>query len=259
LTTSLPQKLLRNALKQTAVASATSEETRAVLQGVHMTLQDTAATFVATDGRRLAKLDLTLPTGLEGSHIAILPARAVAELQRLLKDTEEPIQFAFAGGTLYASLGATLICARLLEGKFPNYRNLLPASFTTTALVERELFIASVRRALVMAQEKQTPRLIRLNLLETTMELSSSAPDVGAASDSIPMHKSGPDMEIAFNGKFLLDGLQTLTSTEVRLKLNEPTSAAILEPASHTQEYLYLLMPVRIQREEPVPAGAAHG
>lgn len=252
----MPQRLLRVALRSVGAATASQEETRAVLQGVHMTLSGAQATFVATDGRRLAKMELALPAAVEPQQVAILPGRAVSELQKILKDTNEVIEFSINDGQIFFRLPSMVMSSRLLEGKFPNYRNLLPNQFATTITIDRELFATSVRRTLVMAQERVSPRLVRLNFEGDNLHISANAPDLGAASDVVPITKNGADIEIAFNGKFLLDGLQTMVSGEVQVLLNEPASAALVKPVEGAIDHLYLIMPVRIQKEEAVAVGA---
>ncbi|MHB2019895.1 MAG: DNA polymerase III subunit beta, partial [Candidatus Xenobia bacterium] len=191
----IPQKVLRNGLRSAAVATATEEETRAVLQGVQMTLSGTQIVFVATDGRRLAKADVTTSDPIPGTQTAIIPARAVAELQRILKDVAEPVHVMMQEGHIFFAVDRTVLSSRLLEGKFPNYNNLLPKGFKIEIGVDRDLFAAAVRRTLVMAQERISPKLVRLLVEGDQMRVQANAPDLGAAEDVVPITRNGPDLE----------------------------------------------------------------
>ena len=161
-------------------------------------------------------------------------------------------------GHIFFALDRTVLSSRLLEGKFPNYQNLLPKGFKIEIGVDRDLLAAAVRRTLVMAQERISPKLVRLLLEGDQMRVQANAPDLGAAEDVVPITKNGPDMEIAFNGKFLLDGLTACPGQRGALPSQRRASAALVRPVSNPASF-YLICPVRLSAETTAPAAVGTG
>lgn len=252
----LPQEMFREMVRGVAFAVAPPEETRAVLTGILTQIEGGMATLVATDGRRLARVQkpYEASTGMT-PYRAIIPARAMEELKRLLHDSAEPLEITASQGQVFFRFGDILLVARLLEeGKFPDCEAIIPRSFARTVKVHREQLLGAVKRALVMAQEKDAPRLLKLEIEGNMMSIRSNTPDLGQARELVPVTLDGEPVTIAFNGRYLMDAVSNMAGEEVQFHLNDPLSMGMLRPVG-LEEYLYLIMPVRLKDPVPVPAG----
>jgi DNA polymerase-3 subunit beta len=223
--------------------SASKDETRPVLTGVLISAGGQELTMVATDSYRLSVKHAALETALEGAIEANVPARALQELARIAQSDVEP-ELAVSLGQNQAvfEIGEIVLSSRLIDGQFPNYRQLLPES------VEHELRLSSseiadvVRRISLLAQ-KNTP--LRLSFNEGELTVSAQTPDVGEASEMLPVPFSGEPFEIGFNPEFLRDGLESVESDELVLKLISPLRPGLIE-SPDGGEFVYLIMPIRL-------------
>ena len=241
-----PQKLLKSAIRRVAFATASSEESRAVMTGVYTHIDGSLLTLVATDGRRMAYQELTIDNPDNLQVQAIVPGRAMQELSRLLGDSDEPVFFSLAQGQFYCSIGNVSMHSRLLEGVFPDYRRVLPQSFQRFGRVGRESMLGAIQRMLVVAQEKQSPNLIVMDLETDLMTLSANTPDVGVATEEVAVVYEGEPLKIAFNGKYVVDALSVLDCEEIELDLQDDTRSGVIRPYAQ-QDYKYVVMPVRLR------------
>jgi DNA polymerase-3 subunit beta len=223
--------------------SASRDETRPVLTGILMSASGTELRMVATDSYRLSVKETVLDAPLEGSLEANVPARALQELARIAQPAmSESVAVSVGQNQVVFELGDVVLSSRLIDGQFPNYRQLLPES------VEHELSLASaeltdvVRRISLLAQ-KNAP--LRLSFSEGALEVSAQTPDVGEASESIPVPFHGEPFEIGFNPEFLRDGLESVESEELVLKLISPLRPGLIE-SPDTGDFVYLIMPIRL-------------
>jgi DNA polymerase-3 subunit beta len=223
--------------------SASRDETRPVLTGILMSASGTELRMVATDSYRLSVKETALDSALEGSLEANVPARALQELVRIAQPaTGDSVAVSVGQNQVIFELGDVVLSSRLIDGQFPNYRQLLPES------VEHELRLASaeltdvVRRISLLAQ-KNAP--LRLSFSEGTLTVSAQTPDVGEASESIPVPFHGEPFEIGFNPEFLRDGLESVESEELVLKLISPLRPGLIE-SPDTGDFVYLIMPIRL-------------
>jgi len=223
--------------------SASKDETRPVLTGVLISAGAQELTMVATDSYRLSVKHATLESALDGTIEANVPARALQELARIAQSVEESeLTISLGQNQIVFELGAIVLSSRLIDGQFPNYRQLLPES------VEHELRVSSaeigdvVRRVSLLAQ-KNTP--LRLSFGEGELTVSAQTPDVGEASEMLPIPFSGEPFEIGFNPEFLRDGLDSVESDELVLKLISPLRPGLIE-SPDGGEFVYLIMPIRL-------------
>jgi DNA polymerase-3 subunit beta len=223
--------------------SASRDETRPVLTGILMSASGQELRMVATDSYRLSVKETALESPLQGSLEANIPARALQELVRIAQQaTSESIAVSVEQNQVIFELGDVVLSSRLIDGQFPNYRQLLPES------VEHELRVASaeltdvVRRISLLAQ-KNAP--LRLSFSEGTLSVSAQTPDVGEASEAIPIAFHGEPFEIGFNPEFLRDGLESIESEELVLKLISPLRPGLIE-SPDTGDFVYLIMPIRL-------------
>jgi DNA polymerase-3 subunit beta len=223
--------------------SASRDETRPVLTGILMSAAGQELRMVATDSYRLSVKETALESSLQGSLEANVPARALQELVRIAQQAPgESLAVSVGQNQVIFELGDIVLSSRLIDGQFPNYRQLLPES------VEHELRLSSaevtdvVRRISLLAQ-KNAP--LRLSFTEGTLTISAQTPDVGEASEAIPVPFHGEPFEIGFNPEFLRDGLESVDSDELVLKLISPLRPGLIE-SPDTGDFVYLIMPIRL-------------
>ncbi len=238
----LPSGAFVHTVSQVA-RSASRDETRPVLTGIQISASGQELRMVATDSYRLSVKQTALEQPLLGSLEANVPARALAELVRIAQQAPaDSLAVSVGQNQVVFELGDVLLSSRLIDGQFPNYRQLLPES------VEHELRLSTteltdvVRRISLLAQ-KNTP--LRLGFEEGELTVSAQTPDVGEASESIPVPFHGSTFEIGFNPDFLRDGLQSVESDELVLKLISPLRPGLIE-SPEQGDFVYLIMPIRL-------------
>jgi len=223
--------------------SASRDETRPVLTGILVSASDRELRMVATDSYRLSVKETTLEAPLSSGFEVNVPARALQELARLVAaDEEQPLSVSVRANQVLFTLGRIVLSSRLIDGQFPNYRQLLPETF------EHELRIAAgeltdvVRRISLLAQ-KNAP--LRLAFAQGELTVSAQTPDVGEARESLPVAFSGEELEIGFNPEFLRAGLEAIDEGDVVLKLISPLRPGLIESGDESR-FRYLIMPIRL-------------
>ncbi|MEO1523434.1 MAG: DNA polymerase III subunit beta [Cyanobacteria bacterium J06633_2] len=248
----LPVDALSEGLGGTLFSSS-ADETKQVLTGVHLLASDDGLEFAATDGHRLAVVQ-TANESEEDSQDEVaefdvtVPGKALRELERMLQlyQSSEAIAVHFDQGQLIVEWDNQRLTSRLLEGQYPNYRQLIPKQFSRQATVERRFLINALERIAVLADQKNGIVKLSLKASESEILISVDAPDVGSGQESISAQISGDDLDIAFNVKYLLEGLKAFDSADVQLQFNTATSPAIATPLGGTK-MTYLVMPVQIR------------
>ena len=222
--------------------SATRDETRPSLTGILVSAAADELRMVATDSYRLSVKETRLEAPLEGGFEANVPARALEELGRLVRDDVEEIRIGVRANQVVFEVGGVALSSRLIDGQFPNYRQLLPEAYEHELTVSREELLEVVRRISLMAQ-KNAP--LRLSFSEGEVKVSAQTPDVGEASEPLPIPFAGEPFEIGFNPDFLTVGLESAGADEVVLKLISPLRPGLVESAD-ASGFLYLIMPIRL-------------
>src|SRR5256712_11414977 len=242
----LPQETLKGMMKKTSFAVST-DESRYVLNGILITLKDHKMTMVATDGRRLALVDEEADISDQSQGEFIVPAKAVNELNRLLQDKGEiEIRYAEnqASFTLKDEKGSSvLILTKLIEGNYPNYRQVIPAETKERVGLPREEFLHALRRAEIMTSEKANS--VKMNFGKNKLEITANSPEVGEAKETLAINYKGPEMAIAFNPKYMIDPLNALPNDEVFLELIDELSPGVLKING---PFLYVVMPMRLSQ-----------
>ncbi len=233
------QKDLHDGLRKTAYAIST-DETRYVLNGVLFSFKENKLTLVATDGRRLAMLDIELEFPRSHEAEIIVPTKAVTELQRLLKDDGE-VKISVGSGQIAFDLNNTFLVSKLIEGNYPNYKQVIPSEAKERVTLERETFLNSLRRVSLLASDKSNS--IKLNFSKNNIEITANTPEVGEARESLPVAYKGRDFSIAFNPEFLMAPLRNLSEDEVFFDLIDEMSPGVLKIQT---PFLYVLMPMRV-------------
>jgi DNA polymerase-3 subunit beta len=240
----LPQETVRAMMKRTSFAIS-SDESRYVLNGIFISLKDHKMTMVATDGRRLALADEEVDVSEKSQGEFIVPSKAVNELNRLLQDKGE-IEVRYADNQAAFALkdekGATiLIISKLIEGNYPNYRQVIPAETKERVALVREEFLHALRRAEIMTSEKSNS--VKLSFGKNRLEITANSPEVGEAKETLAINYKGPEMAIAFNPKYMIDPLNALANDEVFLELIDELSPGVLKING---PFLYVVMPMRL-------------
>ncbi len=235
----LDQKVLKDALKKTSYAIST-DEARYVLNGILASFKDEQLTMVATDGRRLALITLELEFPKSHETEVIIPTKAVNELQRLLGDEGE-VNIAIGENQAAFDFGHTKLITKLVEGNYPNYRQVIPEETKERIQLERESFHNAVRRVSLLASEKSNS--VKLVISKNNIDIMANTPEVGEAVESVPVNYSGREFTIAFNPEFLMAPLRNLPADEVFLELTDEMSPGVIKISS---PFLYVLMPMRI-------------
>ena len=235
----IEQRLLKDALRKTAYAIST-DETRYVLNGVNFVIGDGNLTLVATDGRRLAMVEqnLELPDGNDTA--VIIPTKAVMELQRLLQDEGEMTVQLTASQAAF-SLNNSFLVTKLIEGNYPNYRQVIPGEAKYRIPIEREVLHHAVKRVAILVNEKTNS--IKFTFADSLLTISTNSPEVGEAKESLDIKYDGPEMSLAFNPEFVMAPLRNLDQDEVYLDLIDESSPGVLKI---DEPFLYVIMPMRV-------------
>jgi DNA polymerase-3 subunit beta len=246
---SLPTAGLAEGLRQ-VVRAASSEMHRPVLTGVLLASEAGGLRMVATDSYRLAVKDLAAARGVLGEDQQVLvPSRALAELQRLLASAEGAVDVYLGPHEVRFDVGQVRLTARLIEGEFPPYKQLIPFNYPNKLSVAREAFLSAIQRVRLVARDlgraTDVPTPVRLALGGDTVQLSVITNELGQASEEVDVKYEGEEMTIAFNPQYLADGVEAVSSDEVVLECYDPVKPAILKAAGQG-DYIYLLMPVRV-------------
>ncbi|MDZ8030200.1 DNA polymerase III subunit beta [Nostoc sp. DedSLP04] len=231
--------------------ATSADETKQVLTGVHLTVKQDTLEFAATDGHRLAVVETSNERPLGGtSQVEVtVPARALRELQRMLAhsaSSDEPVALYFDRGQVVFAWQNQRLTSRTLEGQYPTYRQLIPRQFERQVTIERRQFISTLERIAVLADQKNNIVKLSIDSAAQEITLSCEAQDVGSGRESMPAQISGENIEIAFNIKYLMEGLKELPSSEIQMHLNQSLTPVIFTPLG-ALKMTYLAMPVQLR------------
>jgi len=233
------QGVLREMLRKTSYAIS-QDETRRVLNGVLMAFKDNKLTMVATDGRRLALVEHEIEFPPEAEAELILPNKAVSELMRLLGNEGDLKVYAQKNQTVF-EIGTTMVSSKLIDGVYPNYRQVIPGACDERVVIEREALLSALRRVSVVTTDKSNA--MRLTFSANQLTISINTPDVGEGRDTVPVKYAGKEISIIFNPEYVMDPLKNIDDDEVFLEMNDGHSPALLKC---NVPFLYVLMPLRI-------------
>src|ERR687896_1501481 len=223
--------------------SASRDETRPVLTGILVSASGDELRMVATDSYRLSVKETRLESPLEGAFEANVPARALQELTRIVQHGgADNLSVSVRANQVVFEAAGVVLSSRLIDGQFPNYRQLLPDAYEHELQLSGTEITEVVRRISLLAQ-KNAP--LRLAFSEGELTVSARTPDVGEARETIPVPFQGEPLEIGFNPEFLRDGLEAVDSGDVLLKLISPLRPGLIEAADGSG-FVYLLMPIRL-------------
>jgi len=240
------------ALKQ-VLPSASSDESRPILTGVLLDSYDNKLTMVATDSYRLAVKEVYLADNLTDRYTIILPAKPLNELQRFIttnqsysKSSQEidAIVSVYVGDAFcQLVIGNVQLRTRFIEGKYPAYERLIPSDYTAKVVVDKDIFVQSLRRVRLLVRDDTTP--VKMNIEENKMVLTVTNQDIGSAVEEIDIEYSDDPIEIAFNPQFLQTGSEVLVGNSIEILISDTTKPSALQSVDDTS-FKYLLMPIKL-------------
>ncbi|MBU4128862.1 DNA polymerase III subunit beta [bacterium] len=248
---SLDSQLLRGMVQKTIFANS-RDETRYILNGSYLEMETDRIIMTATDGHRLATVSRRIEKGLKKKIGAIIPTKALNELNRLLEEPKE-VEAAIGENQISFSLdlpaeasaqaGGIILSSKLIEGQFPDYKQLIPKKSTKKLSINREKLLKGVRRAALLADARTGA--VELLAYSNKLIIRSQTPQVGEAREEMDIDYSGEEIRTAYSARYILDILKNISSEEVSLELNEPLSPGVIRPVSE-EDYLCVIMPMRI-------------
>ena len=246
----LPAAALRDGLARTLFATS-SDDAKQILTGVHLAVSPDRLEFAATDGHRLAVLTrANANSGVADEGFAVtIPARSLRELEHLLAArSEETIDLYHDQGQVVFLRADQVVTSRTLDGVYPKYNQLVPEAFSRSFTVDRVLLLTALERVAVLADQQNSVVKLSVATAEQNLGICAEVQDVGRGDESVPLiDGDGADIDVAFNVRYLLDGLKVLPAPEVQFQLNEPVNPVVLRPVGGDVQFTYLVMPVQIR------------
>lgn len=237
----IKQKELKDIISKTTFACS-QDDSRPILKGCLLEVEDDVMSLVALDGFRLAICKKTV-TDVFGKISAIIPARALIEITRLIENEDENITVVFQDNNLMINVENTIFVSRLLEGTYIDYKKIVPKDFVTVFRSNKELLTSAIDRASIVA--KSLKNTIKLDIKENCVTVSSNS-ELGNVKENVLINLEGKDLSILFNSKFLMDALRVVDDEFVSFYLNSSIAPCVIKPyGKEDQDYLYLILPLR--------------
>ncbi len=240
----IPNDLFKAAVKQTVFATS-EDETRAILMGVLFKLENKTASFVALDGYRLALRKI--PVDIDEEIEIVIPSKSLLELNRILDDSEDELEIILAPNHIIFNIGDTLFSSRLLDGQFLNYNDIIREDHNTVVRVNKIKLQSSLERASLLAKEEKA-NLIKLNIKDNSIIIKSNS-EIGNVNEEVDSTSSGDNLDIAFNSRYILEGIKVIDSEEIELFFMGSLNPCIIKPVDD-KNYTYLVLPVRLAQED---------
>ena len=234
------QASFRNIIEKT-VLSCSTDDSRPVLKGCLFEIENGVLTTVALDGFRMSIVKAEVLSS--GNFKAVIPAKTLLEIVRLLSDNDTDVKIYIQNNSLYAEVDNTVIYSRLIEGEFVKYNHILPNSFANRVTVSKNALLNSIERASIVARNDRF-NVIKFDIKEDLMTVSAKS-EVGNVNENVNIDLMGKDMLIAFNGKYIIEYLKIINDEYVTLNINSPIESVVLNSIGN-ENFTYLILPVRI-------------
>ncbi|MDY0257556.1 DNA polymerase III subunit beta [Gudongella oleilytica] len=241
---SITRDLFKSAIRQTVFAT-TQDETRPSLTGVLMELDGGNISCVSLDGYRLALRKITTSSLIKEK--IIIPGRALNELNKIIEDKEEEMVVSISHGQAIFNLGDTIMYTKLLEGQFFNYKDIMRAEHKTEVRVSRRSFQSGLERASLLAKEEKA-NLIKISVSDGQIAIKSNS-EMGDVFESVNANQKGEDLNIAFNSRYILEGIKIMDCEEIVLKFVGSLNPCIINGVDD-DSYTYLVLPVRLAQDD---------
>ncbi len=241
-----PIKISSDILKElisTTVFATSNSEARPILTGVFLQYESEKLTFTATDGLRLATQSVVLSNGADREWSAVLPGKSLIELAKILPENETIVSVQFTDSHSLFVIENTYIYTRLIDGTYPDTSRIIPTQYKTEVIIPLNEILGAIDRAALIAPSKES-YMVRMEIHETDMTISSSSPEIGNVVEKLScINKEGPDIQIAFNARYVLDALRALDSKEISIHFNSSNQPFILRKYQNSLA-LQLISPV---------------
>ncbi|MCK8826835.1 DNA polymerase III subunit beta [Natroniella acetigena] len=235
------QQKLKKIIEQIKFATS-KDENKPFLSGGLLLLENKDIKLIATDTYRLAYKEDVTDNKKSDLTKAIIPNTTLQELTKLLDNKEERVEVILTDNQILFKFSGISVVSRLIEGQFPNYKQVIPDASETEVSVDTKELLQATKRAALLAKEDSD--IIKINFNEDKLIITSNAPEIGQAYEEVPISLLGQETEIAFNAKYVLDALKVISDEEVNIKLSGPLAPGVIETSSE-QKYIYVIMPVR--------------
>ncbi|MDC0610900.1 DNA polymerase III subunit beta [Vibrio sp.] len=241
ITLSVPQSDLKALIEKTQFSMA-NQDVRYFLNGMLLDIEDTTLRAVATDGHRMAVSLTTLPEALANNQI-IVPRKGIQELVKLLDQPEEQVTLEIGSSNIRARVNQFVFTSKLIDGRFPDYRRVLPQNTNKTLIAECDILRQAFTRAAILSNEKF--RGVRLNIDGPEMRITANNPEQEEAEEILDVEFEGSEIEIGFNVSYVLDVLNTLRCEKVKITMSDPNASALIENVDDDSA-MYVVMPIRL-------------
>lgn len=238
-TYTLNQGALKSVLQKTAYA-ASMDESRAILNGSLLAFRDDKLTVVCTDGRRLALAEQEMEIAEDSEIDIVVPTKTITELVKSLKEDGD-VQIKISDTQVAFEFGTMLIISKLVDGTYPNYRQVIPEQCEVRIEVEREVLLSAIQRVSLMIDDQAAS--VKVMITENRIELLTSSPEIGEGREAVPIKYSGKDITIAFNPGFMMAPLKNLDDDNVFLEFSDELSPGVIKA---NIPFLYVIMPIRV-------------
>ena len=240
----LPGSALKEMIAKTQFA-ITGEDTRYFLNGAKFVLKPDSLTLVATDGHRLALVEVKHKVGITQEIGVILPKKTLLELGKLLAEGEGDVTFESGENHLFFEVGGRVLISRMIDGQFPAYERVIPKGNDKLIEFDRERLTSAVKRVALLSNERS--RAVKFELDKGKVEVTSSSSEFGEAREQLPVDYTGGAVQISFNAQYVVDFLNVVDTDVVSLSLKDEVSQAVMKPVgSEGYDYTYVIMPMRI-------------
>ena len=239
----LPQKILGSMINQTIFAVA-DNDMRPIYTGTLCDIEGEELTLVAVDGYRLAKRSEKLESAKMENCSFVVPGSALADIERICGDSEELVKISVGAKHISFSIGETVVVSRRLEGEFLNYKKSIPDSFKYTVKVDRGEFMSAIDRVALIVSERNTSP-VRMSFNDGNIDCLCVTP-IGRAEDVCTCEGSGEGLQIGFNDRYLKDALKAAAKEELNVCLNSASSPCIITAADGSDNFTYMILPVRL-------------
>lgn len=246
-TVTLPNDILKEVIKETVIA-VSKQESRPILAGVHMTLENGQLTAVATDSHRLAQRKVNLE-GIDPSlsFDIIVPGKSMDELSGMISDVHEDVQMQVTENQVLFIFGQTHFYSRLLEGNYPETSQLIPDTADTTIELEAGSFLSSIERASLLSHESRND-VVKLSIRPDShsVQISGDSPDIGMVEEQVATSAmEGNDLEISFNPNYMKDALRSFGQSTIKISFTSALRPFTLVPTEDQENFVHLITPVR--------------
>ncbi|MHB9037114.1 MAG: DNA polymerase III subunit beta [Armatimonadota bacterium] len=233
---------LRDAIKRTSFAIS-QDESRAILTGILLQVNEDGAKLVSTDGHRLCLQECSVVEA-HGTVNAIIPGRAMNELTRVVPEGQGTVEVKIAASQVMFQVGETSLISRLIEGQFPNYEKVVPQEHDKKLTIPTDQLLQSVKRAEIVARENSHRTIISVE--DGTLTVTAESGNIGRAHEEVEVIKEGDDTKMAFNARYLMDVLNVIDTEAIDVELSGESAPAVIRPQGQL-DYTYVLMPMQIE------------